>query len=236
MNEELNNEVKEVEEVETSPEQLVNETVEKMKAKIDEISNEANKIDGENSVKAEEIKEKAVSVLNEASEKLQKTWNTITDKEELNKTVDFVTEKTKEIYEASIKGIDAFIKSEEVKKAVDGAQDFIKDAGEKIGDFAKDTYDKAMENPDIKGVVDGVVKAANEVKEDVDDFFERPEVKEKVDLAKDKTIEIAEKAVDALKKWLKPIEEKVDDIKEDIVEDIKEIIDDDNKDKKDEEK
>ena len=210
MNEELNNEVKEEKK---DAEQLVDETVQQMKVKIDEISNEAKKIEGDDAIKADEIKEKAVNVLNEALDKLQNTWKTITDPDELNKTIDFISEKSKDIYETSMKSIDSFVKSEEVKKAVDDAQDFIKDAGEKIGDFAKDTYDKAISNPDIKDVVDGVVKVANEVKEDVDDFFERPEVKEKVDLAKDKTIEIAEKAVGALKKWLKPIEEKSEETK-----------------------
>lgn len=233
MNEELKNEVKE--DVKDA-EQLVNETVEKMKAKIDEISNEAKKIEGDDAIKAEEIKEKAISVLNEASEKLQKTWDTITDPDELKKTVDFIGEKSKEIYETSIKSIQAFIKSEEVKKAIDDAQDFIKDAGTTIGDFAKDAYDKAMENPDVKEFADGVVKAANEAKENIDDFFERPEVKEKVDEAKEKTIELAEKAVDALKKWLKPVEAKVDEVKEEIKEDIEDIKEAIESEKKDEDK
>ena len=101
-------------EIKKNPEELVNETVEKMKEKIEEISKEAEKVEGDDALKANEIKENAVKVLNSVTEKLQKTWDTITDPDELKKTLDFIGDKSKEVYEGSIKGIDQFLKSEEV--------------------------------------------------------------------------------------------------------------------------
>ena len=38
----------------------------------------------------------------------------------------------------------------------------------------------------------------------VEDFMNKPETKEAIDKAKDTTIDLAEKAVQALKDWLKP--------------------------------
>lgn len=41
-------------------------------------------------------------------------------------------------------------------------------------------------------------------KEKTEEYLARPDVQEKIEKAKNKTIEIAEKGVDSLKKWLKP--------------------------------
>ena len=47
----------------------------------------------------------------------------------------------------------------------------------------------------------------NNVKNSVNEYMNRPEVKEKTERAKDGTIELAEKAVEALKNWLRPEED-----------------------------
>ena len=62
---------------------------------------------------------------------------------------------------------------------------------------------KAMENDDIKRAFDNAVNAYDKVKDVVTDYFEKPEVQKNIDKAKDITIDVAEKGVAALKKWLK---------------------------------
>ena len=49
-----------------------------------------------------------------------------------------------------------------------------------------------------------VSEVCTNVKDSYDEFMAKPEVQEKVEKAKDVTIDIAEKAVDALKQWLRP--------------------------------
>lgn len=185
-------------------EQTISDTVKQMKSKIDEISNEVNKVDGEYSTKARELGDKAVDVLNKASDKLEEVWANVTDPEEVKKAVDFVTSKSKEVYEASMNKIKAFMASEEVEKAKEDAEQFIKNASEKATQTIKEAYDKALENPDIKQFADGVTNAYNKAAKNVNTFLEKPEVKAGIDKAKDVTIDYAEKAVDALREWLKP--------------------------------
>lgn len=193
-------------------EQKVSETVEQMKAKIDEISNEAQKVDGPNASKAKELSEKATDILKQASDKLMDVWKNITDPEEVKKALDFVSTKSKEVYDTSMKKIKEFVESDETKKVVNEAEQFIKDAGDKASEVLKGAYDKAMENPDVKKIADGVSKTYNDAVKAVDNFLEKPEVQQGIEKAKDVTIDYAEKAVAALKEWLKP-EKKDDDNK-----------------------
>ena len=48
------------------------------------------------------------------------------------------------------------------------------------------------------------VETFESAKEKVDEFINRPDVQEKIEGAKEKTVDFAEKAVDKLKDWLKP--------------------------------
>lgn len=189
-------------------EKTINETVEQMKAKIDEIANEASKVEGEYSKRAMELSDKATEVLKQATDKLEEIWATITDPEEVKKAVDFVTVKSKEVYETSMSKIKGFMENEDVKKAANDTEKFFKDASDKASQALKEAYEKAMENPDVKEFAEGVTNAYNNAVKGVNDFFEKPEVKENVEKAKDITIDYAEKAVAALKDWLKPEEKK----------------------------
>lgn len=192
-------------------EKTINETVEQMKAKIDEISNEANKVEGENSEKAREISDKAADVLKQASDKLEEIWANITDPDEIKKAVDFVTTKSKEVYDTSMGKIKGFVESDGVKKAASDTETFLKDSADKATQAIKGAYDKAMENPEVKEFAEGITKAYNDAIKGINDFFEKPEIKDGIDKAKDVTIDYAEKAVAALKEWLKPEEEKKDE-------------------------
>ena len=86
-----------------------------------------------------------------------------------------------------------------------------KDSADKATQAIKGAYDKAMENPEVKEFAEGITKAYNDAIKGINDFFEKPEIKDGIDKAKDVTIDYAEKAVAALKEWLKPEEEKKDE-------------------------
>ena len=59
--------------------------------------------EGEYSDKAKELSDKATDVLKQASDKLEEVWNSISDPDEIKKAVDFVSTKSKEVYETSMK-------------------------------------------------------------------------------------------------------------------------------------
>lgn len=75
--------------------------------------------------------------------------------------------------------------------------------GKKIDELAHDEELKAKIKDGAHKVADTAVKGAKYVGDKTTEFFERPDVQENIEKAKDKTIEVAEKGVDALKKALK---------------------------------
>ena len=115
-----------------------------------------------------------------------------------------VKEKSKQVYDFSIKKIDELKANEDVKRGLSEAGDFVKDVARKTGDMAKEVYDKAMENEDVKKFADKTGEVLTDARKGVEDFMNKPETKEAIDKAKDTTIDLAEKAVQALKDWLKP--------------------------------
>lgn len=71
---------------------------------------------------------------------------------------------------------------------------------------SKQLYDNALNKIDELTKPENVEEAkkvVNDVKKDINDFFEREEVKNTIESAKEVTVDIAEKAIDTLKDWLK---------------------------------
>lgn len=158
----------------------VDELVADLKQKIDNITAAADDVDEESRIKVEEIKNTAIKILSSASDKIVDCYKNISDSEEFEKSLDVVKNKSKELYDNALKKIS------EVKKS--------------------QTYSDTM---------DYVRKTANQVKgetidflegtkNNIDEFFAKPAVKESIDKAKVKTVDVAEKALDTLKQWLKP--------------------------------
>lgn len=83
-----------------------------------------------------------------------------------------------------------------------------KDVSTPIVDTGKKVVEKLEENQTFNKVVstvkEGAIEAADYVSTKTQEFLEKPEVQEKLEQAKDKTIELAEAGVENLKKWLKP--------------------------------
>ena len=147
----------------------IEETVQEMKAKIDEITR-----------KSEEINEKVL---------------------------EFVKTKSKELSDATLKKINELKEDQRIKEGFDNTFNFVKEKSNKLTEGIK-------ENEKVKGVIDDVSekgsKLIDSVKVSVDDLL-------------NKTVDIAEKAVQALKEWLKPEVYKQEEIvKEEVKEEIKE--------------
>lgn len=165
-------------------EKNVNEVVEDLKTKIDGINEAAEDVEGDAKVKVNEIKDKAVSVLDAASEKVVETYKSITDSEEVKNCIDVVKSKSKKLYDRTIAKIDEIKKSKAYQDA---------------GNFVNKTVDQ------VKSETGAFIY---NTKENIDDFFAKEEVKNNIDKAKLKTVGIAEKGLEILKQWLKPGEDR----------------------------
>lgn len=143
----------------------VDEILEDLKNKIDELTKAGEGASGEALARINEVKAKSINVLNQVSNKVIETANNVTDIDEIDSVVEMVSNKSKQLYENALTKINELINPE----TVDDAKKLVKD-----------------------------------VKKDINDFFEREEVKNTIESAKEATVEIADKALDTLKEWLKP--------------------------------
>lgn len=196
-------------------EKYIDETVNEMKIKIAEISKESIDDNKDTKERLEEVAQKTISVINAAILKLKELAVNVKNSDELQNSIEFVSSKTKEISEATI------LKLKEIKnsKIVQDTSDVIVDnfnkgisiASEKAQDsmsFIKekteDGYKELEKNKTFVKIASGVNDVKNSSIKAINDFMSKPEVSEKIEKAKDITIELAEKSLDALRNWLKP--------------------------------
>lgn len=172
----------------------INETVKEMQDKIDEINESAEELNGTpGAEKANAIRDKAVEIITKACEKLLEMAKTVKDSDELAKGIELVKSKTKDLTEATLEKLNEIKNNPEVLEAL-----------EAVSNKAKEIYGEVRENEKVKVGVKVANNIYDDVRGNVTEYMSRPDVQEKVDKAKDTTIDIAEKAVDALRNWLKP--------------------------------
>ena len=127
-------------------EEQIDETVEEMKKKIEEISQNADKVEGDFASKAQEIKTKAVDVLNNVVVKLKGLYNNVNDNEDVKKTLAFVKSKAKDLYDSALKSINDFMNQEKVKDSLSNANEFASKVVDKVSDVYNDAVEAAKKN------------------------------------------------------------------------------------------
>lgn len=143
----------------------VSQVVEDLKKKIDELNILGEDADVANLAKINDIKQKAIKVLLQVSNKIVDTAKNITDEDELNKSIEIVKVRSKELYDNAVCKINEIISAPIIEETSD--------------------------------IVD-------DVRSDIDKFFEQEEIKNAANDVKEASEKIADKAVSALKEWLKP--------------------------------
>lgn len=198
-------------------EKSIDETVEEMKLKIAEIAKESTVEEDGLKEKLAQIAQRSIEVITSAIEKLKSSAVDVKNSEEFKKSLAFVSLKSKEITDATIDKLKAVKESQQFKdglskvstnlnkgieitsaKATEGLQ-FIKDK-------ANAGYKELEKNEKFSQFTNNVKDVKNSGLKAVNDFMNKPEVVEKVEKAKDVTIDLAEKALDALRNWLRPEE------------------------------
>lgn len=179
----------------------VNNTVKDIKENINGIENAYQVVD---SNKAKDVKDKAIRILAQAIVKLEGVYSTVTDPNEAQEILKLVKEKSSALTKTTLEKIYSFKDSEEVKEKLQFAKEKVNEAVETIkeNEKVKATIDKTSET--YEKFIDGA-------KDNIDNILAKPEVNEKIEKAKDVTIDVCEKAVKNLKAWLRPEEEVSDE-------------------------
>ena len=174
-----------------------NEIAEEMKKDVESIQTLARekmeKLDGVGKEKVVELANKTITAVNNTLEKLKDVANKVDDDEKVNDLLDRANAKCKEAVEFTKTKINEILPEEkkEIKIDLDNVLNDI-----------RSSFDKIMKNENVQ-------QATNFVKgigDSVNEFLSKPEVKEKLDKAKDVTITVAEKGLDVLKSALSPDE------------------------------
>ncbi len=155
------------------------------------------------------------------------------DKEKVKETFEKIKESSIKTAESTKAKVEEIAQNPELNEKMAQAKEKITDVGEKMGKSITSGYEKVIETKSIKNVLDKVNEETEKLKKEVDDFMAKPEVNEKIEKAKDITIDITEKAAIKVKEWLRPSAEEVekgeelfDEAVADIVAVDDEIVDD----------
>lgn len=186
----------------------VEKTVEDLKKQIEQIHREADEAsenqNDETRMKIEAAARKAIDTLNQSIDQLKLAAAQVQDSEVYRKTMAQIRQAADRAYSEGQRMIRQIQQDPKWNRAVEDLKSTFND----VSDRVKSGIDELKENEALMDKVDqlkaGTDKLVGKGRDAVRDFTSRPEVQKNIDKAKDVTIDVAEKTVDALKNWLRP--------------------------------
>ena len=204
-------------------EKSVNETVEEMKRRIEEITAAADEVEDEHlSAKARAVAGKVGETLENTSEKLAEAFRETKDKVQMEKTLEFFRAKSQEAAEFALAKVNELKNSEQLKGTVQNGVQLTKDTALKVGTAVNATLDRAQENENVRKVVDKVNDLTESLKEKWNELAEKTDLDEKLLKAKDDVLAAADKAAEGLRSLMKKEEEVQETAEEAVPEEVPE--------------
>lgn len=190
-------------------EESVKEVVEDLKKKIDTLTAISEGADDEIAEKVLFIRDKAITVFNDVSEKLNQMGEQLTDKDEFDQAVNTIKARSKVLYENAMDRICELKKEmrpqEEVKPEEEVKEIEPQEEEKPEEEIKEETVEETEEKTDF---VEEVKKSVENIVEDagnrINEFVNREDVRETVVNAKAGAVDIAEKTLEILKGWLMP--------------------------------
>ena len=186
----------------------VEKTVEDLKKQIEQIHREADEAsenqNDETRMKIEAAARKAIDTLNQSIDQLKLAAAQVQDSEAYRKTMAQIRQAADRAYSEGQRMIRQIQQDPKWNRAVEDLKSTFNDVSNRV----KSGIDELKENEALMDKVDqlkaGTDKLVGKGRDAMRDFTSRPEVQKNIDKAKDVTIDVAEKTVDALKNWLRP--------------------------------
>ncbi|MBR4461259.1 MAG: hypothetical protein IKS51_01590 [Erysipelotrichaceae bacterium] len=193
------------------------DTVKEMESQVkeleDDLAGEIDKLDEEGKEKAKALVLRTEEAIKTSIEKVRTVITNVKEDEKLDEFLDKVKAKSMEAVDFTREKVQELTKKkEEPEKTLDEASNDI-----------MSTFENIKESEALKKTAEFL----SEINRKINEFFERPDVKEAIDKAKIKTVNIAEKGVEGLKKVLNTEEieqakKAVEEVAEEVVEEPKE--------------
>ena len=189
------------------------DTVKEMESQVkeleDDLAGEIDKLDEEGKEKAKALVERTEEAIRTSIEKVRTVITNVKEDEKLDEFLDKVKAKSMEAVDFTREKVQELTakKEEEPEKTLDEASNDI-----------MSTFENIKESETLKKTAEFL----GEINKKINEFFERPDVKEAIDKAKIKTVNIAEKGVEGLKKVLNT--EEIEQAKKAVEETVEEVV------------
>ena len=171
------------------------DTVKEMESQVEELEKDlaekADQLDEAGKEKAKALVEKTEEAIKSSIEKVKGIINDVQEDEKLDEFLDKVKAKSMEAVDFTKEKVGELTKKVDKDNKLD-----------KLGEDIMAEFDKVKESDAYKKTAE----VLNNLVEKINDYFNKPEVQEVINKAKVKTINIAEKGVEGLKKALEPKE------------------------------
>ena len=199
------------------PIESIEKTVEDLKRKIQELSDEQEAAqkdaDPTTSEKISEFTDNAKEIVSSSIDELKEKANRVTSSEEMAKTIAYIRENAMKAVTGARVKIDEIRQDPKTIESTDRARKAIRNVADSVSEKAHQASDYIYEHMDdntkenLANAYDSAEKAINEgtskVAKEVNDFCNRPDVQEKVEKAKETAARWLNKGSDALKDILK---------------------------------
>ena len=199
------------------PIESIEKTVEDLKRKIQELSDEQEAAqkdaDPTTSEKISEFTDNAKEIVSSSIDELKEKANRVTSSEEMAKTIAYIRENAMKAVTGARVKIDEIRQDPKTIESTDRARNAIRNVADSVSEKAHQASDYIYEHMDdntkenLANAYDSAEKAINEgtrkVAKEVNDFCNRPDVQEKVGKAKETAARWLNKGSDALKDILK---------------------------------
>lgn len=186
----------------------VNEFIEEMDHKIIALENyqKDNQYDDSIKSKITELTEDVIEFLNNVKNQAKSLFQEAKDSEQMQETVASLNAKSQEVYDEVKEKIESIIENPEISNQFDTIKSQLSETTKKATDMVDGALIKLRSNEDFMSTVDKVDETANEwmskAKDSLDEFTSREDVSRKIDGAKSATIDMSQKAADAIRNLL----------------------------------
>lgn len=103
------------------------EVVEDLKNKIETLKNAGNDANEQTLQRVNEIKQKAIFVLSQASNKIVESANGLSNADEIERGIDIIKVKSKELYENALNKINSLVQVEKISEEIEKTNEEIKE-------------------------------------------------------------------------------------------------------------
>lgn len=189
--------------------QAVDETIQEMKNKIEELKQYQNNDEYSGNVKDKinDVTEEVITFLSGMIEHTKNLMQDVKDSNQLQEAMAYMNTKSQEVYEDVLARIEEIKTSPNINEKFSSVKEGLTKRIDSVNKVVDSAIIKLRQNESFMNTIQTIEEKTSELyevtKQKVTEFTSREDVSEKIEKAKDVTLDISQKAVDKLRDLLK---------------------------------